>query len=169
MGRLIPAEAVVLAEAERLLAWLRAHGKRVATAESCTGGLVAASLTALPGASAVVAGGFVTYSNELKQSLLGVSARLLRQHGAVSEAVAKAMAEGARKRAGTDFAVAVTGIAGPDGGSEAKPVGLVFIAVAGEAGTEARRYEFSGDRAEVRGASLRAALALLREVAEAAG
>ncbi len=92
MGGLMAAEAVALAEAERLLALLRAQGTRVVTAESCTGGLVAATLTALPGASAVLAGGYVTYSNEMKQSALGVSARLLKQHGAVSEAVARAMA-----------------------------------------------------------------------------
>ncbi len=166
MGGLMATEAVALAEAERLLALLRAQGTRVVTAESCTGGLVAATLTALPGASAVLAGGYVTYSNEMKQSALGVSARLLKQHGAVSEAVARAMAEGARKRSGADLSVALTGIAGPEGGSAEKPVGLVFIAVAGAEGTRVTRQEFAGGRAAVRGASVRAALSLLRDMAE---
>ena len=119
--------------AERAAALLKryeAAGLRIATAESCTGGLVAARLTEIPGSSTVVDRGFVTYSNAAKTEMLGVPAGLIAQHGAVSEAVARAMAEGALARSGADVAVAVTGIAGPGGATAAKPVGLVHFAVA---------------------------------------
>ena len=105
-----------------------ARGWKIATAESCTGGLVAGLLTDIPGSSAVVERGFVTYSNEAKTELIGVPAELIATHGAVSEAVARAMAEGALARSHADVAVAITGIAGPDGGSEQKPVGTVVFA-----------------------------------------
>jgi nicotinamide-nucleotide amidase len=111
----------------------------LALAESCTGGCIAHRVTNVPGASAVFPGGFVTYSNELKQKYLGVRAETLAVHGAVSEAVAREMTEGARQQTGADFALAVTGIAGPGGGTKEKPVGTVFIGLAGEFGTVVER------------------------------
>ena len=117
-------------EAARLLDALRARAMHIATAESCTGGLIAALLTEVPGSSDVVERGFVTYSNEAKQEMLGVPAGLIAAHGAVSEAVARAMAEGALNSSRADIAVSVTGVAGPGGGTDAKPVGLVHLAAA---------------------------------------
>lgn len=147
---------------EALLTACGRHGLRLVTAESCTGGLIAACITAIPGSSTAMERGFVTYSNESKQELLGVSGDLLQRHGAVSEAVARAMAEGAIARSHADIAVAVTGIAGPGGATEEKPVGLVHIAAArrGEA-TWHERHVFPGDRNDVRHATALAALALL--------
>jgi len=116
--------------AEQALAACRARGLKLATVESCTGGLIAAALTDIPGSSDVVEGGFITYANAAKTRLVGVSAELLARYGAVSEQVARAMAEGGVKASGADIAVAVTGIAGPGGGTAAKPVGLVHLAVA---------------------------------------
>jgi nicotinamide-nucleotide amidase len=118
----------LLASARQTLAEARARGLRLVTAESCTGGLIAALLTEIPGSSDVVERGFVTYSNEAKEDLLGVSGDLIRQYGAVSEPVARAMAEGALKHSLAQVAVAVTGIAGPGGGTAEKPVGLVYVA-----------------------------------------
>ena len=164
MTRLLPDDHAILIEAEHLLARLRARGLRLVTAESCTGGLIAASLTALPGASDVLAGGIVAYSNALKIALLGVPPALLAQHGAVSDPVARAMAEGARVRAAVDLAIAVTGIAGPGGGSSEKPVGLVYLAAASASQTLAERHIFPGDRAQVRAASVRAAFMLIDKV-----
>ena len=152
-------------KAARLLDICRARGNRIATAESCTGGLVAGLLTELPGSSDVVERGFVTYSNEAKQECLGVSAALLQQYGAVSEPVARAMAEGTLVHSRTDLAVSVTGVAGPGGGSAAKPVGLVHLGVSRAGGiTLHREYRF-GDigRGEVRMKAVEAALALLLE------
>ncbi|HWG05708.1 MAG TPA: CinA family protein [Beijerinckiaceae bacterium] len=142
----------------------RRDGLRLATAESCTGGLVAALLTEVPGSSAVVERGFVTYSNEAKQELLGVGASLLMTHGAVSAEVAQAMARGALDHSRADVAVAITGIAGPGGGTPEKPVGLVHFAAAAHGGRlEARERRF-GDlgRAAIRRASILQALELLR-------
>lgn len=137
----------------------------IATAESCTGGLVAAALTEIAGSSDVVDRGFITYSNAAKQALLGVSATDLGLHGAVSGQVAKAMAEGALRAAGAGVAVAVTGIAGPGGGSADKPIGLVWLAVARQGAETVLREERFGDlgRNGVRIASVRSALEMLRD------
>lgn len=134
----------------------------LAVAESCTGGLIAQRLTALPGASKYFIEGVISYSNESKTRTLGVEPMLLLEHGAVSAPVAEAMAEGVRSRAGTDFGLSVTGIAGPDGGSEEKPVGLVYIALADDAHTEHRKLKLPGDRNLIRWRASQAALDLLR-------
>ena len=140
---------------------LRAAGRTLAVAESCTGGLLAKRLTDPAGASDFFLGGVVAYANEVKVAQLGVLPGTLDAHGAVSEATAVEMARGARQRFGADAALAITGVAGPGGGSEEKPVGLVFIAAAVDEEIEARRYHFGGDRDEIRGRSAQAALALL--------
>jgi nicotinamide-nucleotide amidase len=155
----------ILAQAAAVLAACRAAGLRIATAESCTGGLIAASLTAIAGSSDVVERGFVTYSNEAKTELLGVPAALIAAEGAVSEKVAHRMAEGALAHSRADLAVSVTGIAGPGGGSEAKPVGLVWFGLARRgAGTQTLRRVFDGDRTAVRRDAVAQALALLSAV-----
>ena len=136
--------------------------KLVATAESCTGGLVAKLITDIPGSSSCFHEGFITYSNESKTELLGVPAELIKQHGAVSEPLALAMAKGARERAKTDFALSITGVAGPDGGSETKPVGTVWIGLATPDATTARHFLFPGDRAMIRDRSAKMALSMLR-------
>jgi nicotinamide-nucleotide amidase len=141
---------------------LRERGLDLALAESCTGGLLAARLTEAPGASAFLERGYVTYSNRAKSELLGVPASLLESAGAVSEEVARAMAEGARRAAKTAIGVGITGIAGPGGGSPEKPVGLVFIALDGAAGTRVRRAHFPGDRERIRLQATQAALEMLR-------
>jgi nicotinamide-nucleotide amidase len=138
----------------------RERGVRLGTAESCTGGLLGGRLTDIPGSSTGYAGGVVCYANELKISLLGVPPHLIETHGAVSEPVARAMAEGAIERLGVDVAVSVTGIAGPEGGSEDKPVGTVWIGLAGAGAAEARRTVFGGGRHEVRARAAQAALYL---------
>jgi nicotinamide-nucleotide amidase len=154
---MLPAELTDLAV--RVLKAAEARGERLATAESCTGGLAAAALTAIPGSSNVVDRGFVTYSNEAKAEMLGVPPALIAAHGAVSREVAEAMAEGAVRHSRADRAVAVTGIAGPGGGSVEKPVGLVHFAVARRDGpTRHLRRVFGGDRDSVR---LQAALTAL--------
>ena len=157
--------ATTLQAAEALLGRLRAAGLTIATAESCTGGLVAAALTAIPGSSDVVSGGFVTYSNTMKTRLLGVPEEILQQAGAVSEACAAAMVAGALRGSQAGLALAVTGIAGPGGGSAEKPVGLVYIAGArAGAAPQVRRFVFGGDRTAVRAATVAAALALAVEL-----
>jgi nicotinamide-nucleotide amidase len=156
--------AALLSEARELLAEARGKNIHIVTAESCTGGLIAALLTEIPGSSDVVERGFVTYSNQAKQDLLGVPVELLKVHGAVSEPVCRAMAQGALKNAPAQVSVAVTGIAGPGGGSPEKPVGLVYIAAARQAGdVVVREYRF-GDigRDRVRLATVEKALELLR-------
>jgi PncC family amidohydrolase len=140
----------------------------IATAESCTGGLVAHLLTEIPGSSGYFVGGAVTYANEVKVGLADVPAALLAAHGAVSAEVAVAMADGIRGRLGADLGVAVTGIAGPDGGTAEKPVGLTFIAVADARGNEVRRYVWASDRTGNKRASAGAALALVADHLEAA-
>ena len=151
------------ARAAALLDWCKAAGLKIATAESCTGGLVAGLLTEIPGSSAVVERGLVVYSNEAKQDLLGVPAETLAEHGAVSEAVARAMAEGALRASRADLAVSVTGVAGPDGGTVEKPVGLVWFGCARVgAATVAREKRFGAiGRANVRLASVSVALEML--------
>jgi nicotinamide-nucleotide amidase len=139
----------------------------LATAESCTGGLIGDLLTDIRGSSGYYRGGLVSYGNELKQAELGVPAESLVHHGAVSAQVALAMADGARRRYGADLAVAVTGIAGPDGGTPAKPVGLTYVAVADAHGQEVRRHQWSGDRRRNKLDSARAALELLLRRLEA--
>jgi nicotinamide-nucleotide amidase len=162
MSGLFPAD--LLNEARALLSALQGRGMRLATAESCTGGLLAGLLTEIPGASATLERGYITYSNVAKTALLGVEATLIEKVGAVSEDVARAMAEGALARAPVDIAVSVTGIAGPEGGTPEKPVGLVYLAVARKAHATLTRECRFGDigRSGVRLASLREALALLR-------
>jgi nicotinamide-nucleotide amidase len=150
-----------LAQAEALLAAYRARGWKIATAESCTGGLIAACLTAIAGSSDVVERGFVTYSNQAKTDLLGVDAALIERVGAVSEAVARAMAAGALARSLADAAVAVTGVAGPSGGSAEKPVGLVWFGLATQRGVKTESAIFPGGRAEVRARTVAHALELL--------
>jgi len=148
--------------AEVVLDGLRRRRQTLATAESCTGGLVSARITDVPGASEVFLGGAVTYTNDAKEDLVGVPHELLVEHGAVSEEVARAMASGVRHRFLADWGIGITGIAGPTGGSAEKPVGLVHWAVAGPEGVEARRRVFLGDRAIIREWSVNAALDLLR-------
>jgi nicotinamide-nucleotide amidase len=153
------------AKAVAVLAACRVGGLRLATAESCTGGMIAAALTAIAGSSDVVERGFVTYSNEAKTALLGVPASVIAAHGAVSAEVAEAMASGAVGHAPVDVAVAVTGIAGPGGGSAAKPVGLVYLGIARRGRpTRTERHVFAGDRAAVRYAATARALELLLAV-----
>ena len=154
--------------AEKLGRELQGKGLKVVTAESCTGGGIAAALTEVAGSSAWFERGFVTYSNESKQELLGVAGASLVAHGAVSEAVVREMAKGALGHSRGDLVVAVTGIAGPDGGTPAKPVGTVWIAwlLRGYA-VRAEKFHFAGDRAAVRKATVRAALeGMLSELTE---
>jgi nicotinamide-nucleotide amidase len=141
---------------------LTVGGYTLAVAESCTGGLLAERLTEVPGSSKYFIEGVVTYSNESKTRLLGVEPILLLEYGAVSGPVAEAMSEGMRNRAATDFALSISGIAGPDGGTEDKPVGTVFIAISSEAGTEHRRLKLPGDRNLIRWRATQAAMDLLR-------
>jgi nicotinamide-nucleotide amidase len=150
-----------LDQARGLLTLMDAKGMTLATAESCTGGLIAAALTAIAGSSSVVMAGFVTYANDAKQKMVGVQAESLAQYGAVSAEVAREMAEGACERAGVSLALSCTGIAGPGGATPGKPVGLVFIGCARQgAATLVERHVFPGDRAAVRAATVAAALDL---------
>ncbi len=162
-----PARPPALRTALRVaLAALRAARATVAVAESCTGGGVGFALTSVPGSSDFFVGGMLTYANRAKTELLGVPAALLARHGAVSRAVARAMAAGVRRRLHASYGVSVTGIAGPSGGSARKPVGTVWIAVAGPRHkTTAICYHYSGSRAQVRRAAIVSALALLAATA----
>ena len=162
--------ARLITKAEDLLDAYRRAGLTIATAESCTGGLIAGCLTEIPGASDVVERGFLTYSNEAKHDLLGVPMALIRAHGAVSAEVAEAMAAGALERSAADAVVSVTGIAGPGGATADKPVGLVYLGAArrglapGHQRPLHQRQVFAGDRGAVRLAAVEAALDLLRRV-----
>jgi len=153
--------------AEHLLHACRQRKLKVVTAESCTGGLIAATLTAIAGSSDVVDRAFVTYSNEAKRDMIGVPWKAIMTHGAVSEPVARAMAEGALAHSDADLAVSVTGVAGPGGGTAEKPVGLVhFGALRKGRETIAERHIFSGDRDGIRRVSVLTALSLLASIAE---
>ncbi|HEX7126529.1 MAG TPA: nicotinamide-nucleotide amidohydrolase family protein [Thermodesulfobacteriota bacterium] len=148
---------------------LGARGERLATAESCTGGLLGGRVTAVPGSSAWFERGVVTYSNEAKTDLLGVPAPLVRTHGAVSQEVAESMASRVRTLAGTTYGIAITGVAGPGGGTPQKPVGTVFVGLAGPDGVEARGYRFGGQRGEIRALAVEVALDWLRRTLLARG
>jgi nicotinamide-nucleotide amidase len=163
------ADPALVALAERLQGICIGRRLTVATAESCTGGLVAEAITAVPGSSAYFVGALVTYADEAKITILDVPATVLAAHGAVSAQVARAMAIGARARLGTSLAVSITGIAGPDGGSEAKPVGLTYLGLASGHDVEVRRHQFAADRAGNRDAAARAALEWLVEQAARTG
>jgi nicotinamide-nucleotide amidase len=156
----LPADLLDLAKT--VLVAAKSSSKKITTAESCTGGLVASCITAIPGSSDVFECGYVTYSNEAKTSMLGVPRDAVSEFGAVSDIVAAAMAEGAMAQSNADIAVAVTGIAGPSGGTKDKPVGLVYLAVA-QRGKDAqvKRYVFAGTRTDIRRATVAAALELL--------
>jgi competence/damage-inducible protein CinA-like protein len=159
-GRVYSEDGRELAEVVGSL--LRERRLTLALAESCTGGLLASRLTSMPGASEFLERGYVTYGNQAKVELLGVDPKLIEAHGAVSEEVARAMAEGAHRAARTDLAVAITGIAGPGGETPGKPVGLVFLALAGALGDRLRRVQFPGDRDRVRKQAAQAALEMIR-------
>ena len=150
-----------MAETAELLERFRAAGKTLATAESCTGGLLGALLTAVPGSSDVYRGGVISYCNAVKHGLLGVPEALLEEYGAVSWQVAEAMAEGACRAAQADFGVSTTGLAGPDGDGSGKPVGLVYVGCAGPKGVTHRELHLTGSRDEIRQQACREALALL--------
>ena len=157
-------DAALYARAASLLDALKGRGLTLATAESCTGGLIAGLLTEVPGSSAVIEAGFITYADRAKETLLGVRRSTLQAHGAVSELTAREMAEGALNAAGSGLAVAVTGIAGPGGGTAEKPVGLVHLAMAQKNGpTLHARQVFTGDRTAVRLKTVAAALALVEQ------
>ena len=146
----------------RLVTACKARGVTLATAESCTGGMIAERITSVPGSSSVFLGGVVSYANEVKRDLLGVPQELLDRTGAVSAECAQVMAKCARDRFKASMAVSVTGIAGPDGGTAEKPAGTVFIGLAGSGGTNAQRFFFPGDRSWIRTLSCQNALNLLR-------
>lgn len=141
--------------------WLSRHGRTLAVAESCTGGLLASRITDVPGASAYFLGGIIAYSNEAKVTLLGVPTEVLATKGGVSAECTRAMAAGARTRLGSDFALAVSGIAGPGGGTPAKPVGLVYVALASSTGARVEEHHFKGSRRDNRRSACEAALDLL--------
>lgn len=154
--------------AAEILGICRENGSKIATAESCTGGMISAAFTDIPGSSDVFERGFVTYSNESKTEMLGVPLELIEREGAVSKKVAVSMAEGALFHSHADVVVAVTGIAGPGGGSKEKPVGLVYIAVKYAEKIIAKEYKFNGGREEIRDSSVRAALEQILNVVKGA-
>lgn len=160
------ADADLRALAERLQGICLGRRLSVAVAESCTGGLVAATITEIPGSSGYFRGGVVSYADEVKADLLDVPTATIAAHGAVSAQVARAMAVGVRRRVGTDLAVSVTGVAGPDGGSEEKPVGLTYVGLADAGMSDVRRFVWTGDRSANRHDSVRAVLRWLIEHAE---
>lgn len=149
---------VITATVRQVAALVLVKGWRLATAESCTGGGISHAITTMAGSSQWFAGGVISYANDVKEKLLKVPQTMLLQHGAVSKPVARAMAQGVRTLLNTDIAVAVTGIVGPDGGSAEKPVGTVWIAWSVAAGTTARRFQFRGDRDQIRQLAVEQAL-----------
>jgi len=149
---------------QEIVGKLKSLGRTLAVAESCTGGLLGARITSVSGSSECFLGGVISYSNRLKEKLLGVPAGMLAEHGAVSEPVAMAMAEGVRRATGADFALSITGIAGPDGGTASKPVGLVYIGLAGSGDTMVKRLVFEGDRSTVRQSAAEEALTMLLRI-----
>ena len=156
----LPADLLSLAK--EVLAAAKSRNKRIVTAESCTGGLLTGCLTATAGSSQVIDCGFITYSNESKTQLLGVPTDAINDLGAVSDVVASAMAEGALAQANANIAVSITGIAGPDGGTKEKPVGLVYMALAQtDEDAQVKRYVFAGTRTDIRRAAVGAALELI--------
>jgi PncC family amidohydrolase len=158
-----PTDQELLDLAQRVASACRERGIRLGTAESCTGGLVGHVITEVPGSSDYFSGAVVTYANEMKIALADVPAAVLEAHGAVSAQVARAMADGARRRLGVDVAVAVTGVAGPEGGSAAKQVGLTYVAIADAAGDDVRRFVWDSDRTGNKRLSAAAALELVVE------
>lgn len=143
---------------EELHRALRGQNGTVAVAESCTGGLLGAAITAVPGSSDVFSGGVIAYSNAAKRTVLGVSREILEEHGAVSEPVCRRMARAVQERFDSDLGLSITGVAGPGGGTEEKPVGLVYVGVADRGREQVRCFEFDGDRTEVRARSVRTVL-----------
>ncbi len=143
---------------------LMGKGKTLSVAESCTGGLIGKTVTDIGGSSSVFFGGFLLYSNEAKIGLAGVNPATLEAFGAVSEETVREMARGTRERCGTDYTLAVSGVAGPGGGTDAKPVGTVWIALDGEGGTKTGKFLFSGDRNQVRLKTVKEALTLLNKI-----
>ena len=162
-------QADTVSSAERLVSKLKERGLTCATAESCTGGCVGGAITAVPGSSAVFLGGVISYANEVKRDVLGVPQEILDTHGAVSSECAERMAAGARALLKSDLAVSLTGIAGPDGGSAEKPVGLVWFGLATPEGVRTENMIFSGDRAAVRSQAVNHALELLMNWTAASG
>jgi nicotinamide-nucleotide amidase len=158
-----PTDDELVGLARRVGETFRERGLRLATAESCTGGLVAHLITEIPGSSDYFDGALVTYANDAKVALADVPPDVLAAHGAVSAQVARAMADGTRRRLGVDIAVAVTGVAGPDGGTAAKPVGLTYVAVADDTGGDVRRHVWGSDRSGNKRLSAAAALELVLE------
>lgn len=142
----------------RLISLLKEKNMTIAAAESCTGGMLSAAITSAAGASAVFEGSIVSYANRIKEKMLGVEAAIFTTHGAVSEPCAKAMADGVKRQIGADIGVSITGIAGPDGGTPQKPVGTVYIGVSYAGGTTAKRFQFEGNREQVRHESVKQAL-----------
>ncbi len=151
---------------EELLAYFKERNYTLATAESCTGGLLGAMLTSVPGISAVYGYGLITYSNAAKMKLLGVERETLAAHGAVSEETARGMAQGLSALSGADFALAITGIAGPDGGAEEKPVGLVYLCLLYPGHERMEKRRFSGDRQSIRQQAAEFALLMIRDAME---
>lgn len=165
----MPATSRIGALAQSVIDGAREKNLKVTTAESCTGGMIAAAITDISGSSAIFDFGFITYANEAKTDLLAVAPSLLEKHGAVSAETARAMAQGALAHARADIAVAVTGIAGPDGGSEERPVGLVWFGLATRAGVRAERRLFANaSRAVVRARSVETALTMIKQAIDAA-
>lgn len=152
--------------AEALISRLKEKGQTVSSAESCTGGGVGHVLTAVSGSSAVFAGGVISYTNQVKEKILGVPAEILEEHGAVSSQTALTMAQGVRKLLGTDWGISVTGLAGPNSDDSGKPVGLVYVAASGQEKEEVRECFFSGDRSSVRAQAVEDVLRLLDQMIE---